>query len=125
MSPPAAARKKRGDHLLSLDHIFGSESHQGQSGGCDGSRPRALISLTRWHPDMGGFVAPAPERLPAWGPTPALARVGAFDRGRRRPDPLVQRFGEGGQARSLVDRIADNGVFVTLFGTDVAGEHRA
>ena len=73
---------------------------------------------------MGGFRAAAQNGFSVGDPVSALGCVGALDCGSRTPDPLVQRFGEVGQSRRLVDRVADNGVFLTFFGTDVSGEHR-
>ena len=61
---------------------------------------------------------------PCADPMPALGRIGTIYRGGRTHDPSVQRLGEIGQPRRLVDRVADNGVFITVFGADVSGEHR-
>src|ERR1700733_59951 len=74
--------------------------------------------------NTGGFRTASQHRFSGGDPVTALDCVGALDCGSRTPDPLVQRFGEVGQPRRLVDSIADNGVFVTLFGADVSGEHR-
>jgi hypothetical protein len=52
-------------------------------------------------------------------PVTALGYVGALDGRGRTPDPLIHCFGEIGQACCFVDGVADNRVFVTVFGADV------
>src|SRR4051794_37300271 len=55
-------------------------------------------------------------------PTPPLGLTGALDGGTGTQNPAVEVFGPVGQSRRLVDRIADNRVFVAVFRADVACE---
>jgi hypothetical protein len=58
-------------------------------------------------------------------PTPTLRLVGALDRGTGTQHTALEVFGPVGQPRRLVDRIADNRVFVAVFRADVACENRS
>jgi len=68
-------------------------------------------------------LRPAAQHLRALrAPAPSLRFVGAVDRSGGTQHPAVEILGAVRQPCRLVDGIADNGVFITVFSADVAGK---
>src|SRR5215207_1406642 len=83
------------------------------------------LSTRRGDGDPRRALAPAQRDLAVDRPPRGLITSGRVDRVAAGQQPLVVLLRQLGQARRLVDGVADDGVLEAILSPDVAGDHRA